>query len=55
MPAIGQARMKPYPILEGVGKKTAIDGRGRILISTCKTDPEAFFFDCNIEVSLLRS
>ena len=28
----------------------AIDGRGRILITTRKTDPERFFFDCNADL-----
>ena len=28
----------------------AIDGRGRILITTRKTDPEPFFFDCNADL-----
>jgi len=27
-----------------------IDGRGRILIMTRKTDPEPFFFDCNADL-----
>lgn len=30
----------------------AIDGRGRILISTRKTDPEPAFFDCNSDLRL---